>query len=185
MSREDGFRDHGLCEKCSSAPCLCANAEALRKAHEATPITVHILKHGYSYCGMPGVPSSWPPKHQWISFEDNWEEHATCSACRIRAGLDVGALKPLTLADITAAAEKMAASSTPTLAELPPTIGPAQPSCAGCSRAMPLNGRGLCLDCDAFVHKAADIFRRSDERLAEAARNNPVFSEPLFPKKPQ
>lgn len=32
MSREDGFRDHGLCERCSSAPCLCDLQQRMQQA---------------------------------------------------------------------------------------------------------------------------------------------------------
>lgn len=102
MSREDGFRDPGLCDSCHSAPCLCASTKALQEQWAATPDTVHILKHGRSYCGMFGVPGRWPPKHLWVSFEDDWEAAATCGACRIRAGIDLGTLGPLTLADAAA-----------------------------------------------------------------------------------
>jgi hypothetical protein len=100
VSREDGFRDPGLCDNCHSAPCLCANAEHLRQQYDARPVVIHILKHGRSYCDMPGVPGSWPPKHQWISFEDAWQKEATCQACRVLAARNPESLEPLTLADI-------------------------------------------------------------------------------------
>lgn len=46
MSREDGGRDHGLCEACSSAPCLCANMALLserttRAEKGALMVTIH------------------------------------------------------------------------------------------------------------------------------------------------
>lgn len=32
--------------------------------------TVHILKHGVSYCRMPGLPCDWPEGHSWLAFYD-------------------------------------------------------------------------------------------------------------------
>ncbi len=43
---------------------------------------VHILKHGKSYCDMPGVPGGWPDHHLWISFEDRENaKEASCPEC--------------------------------------------------------------------------------------------------------
>lgn len=36
MSREDGFRKDGLCERCHSAPCLCGLTERMRQAQIPT-----------------------------------------------------------------------------------------------------------------------------------------------------
>lgn len=51
----------------------------------APKLIVHILKEGKSYCGMPGVPGSWPDSHLFISFQD--EENArevNCPGCLAR-----------------------------------------------------------------------------------------------------
>lgn len=47
--------------------------------------TVHILKEGRSYCGMPGVPGSWPDHHLWISYQDQENaKEANCPGCLAR-----------------------------------------------------------------------------------------------------
>ncbi len=50
--------------------------------------TIHILRHGFSYCDIPNVPAQWPAGHRWVSFDDT--EHlneVTCRACRVAAGV--------------------------------------------------------------------------------------------------
>lgn len=47
--------------------------------------TVHILKEGRSYCGMSGVPGSWPDDHLWISYQDQENaKEANCPGCLAR-----------------------------------------------------------------------------------------------------
>jgi hypothetical protein len=40
---------------------------------ESKPV-VHILRHGFPFCGFSDeVPKDWPPGHTWISFDDALE----------------------------------------------------------------------------------------------------------------
>lgn len=42
---------------------------------------VHVLKHGYSICGLvSGVPSRWPPGHFWVSYLEGLKS-VTCATC--------------------------------------------------------------------------------------------------------
>lgn len=40
---------------------------------------VHLLRHGRSLCGMPGVPADWPSGHAWV--DDHGKKYANCSRC--------------------------------------------------------------------------------------------------------
>lgn len=44
--------------------------------------TVHLLKHGRSLCGMPGLPKDWPEGHVWVSVKDEeLASEVTCGKC--------------------------------------------------------------------------------------------------------
>jgi hypothetical protein len=47
---------------------------------------VHILREGRTLCGKDGLPAEWLDGDRWI--EDSIAEQATCSACRLFAGLE-------------------------------------------------------------------------------------------------
>lgn len=50
--------------------------------------TIHILRHGFSYCDIPNVPAQWPAGHRWVSFQDTENlNRVTCRACRVAAGV--------------------------------------------------------------------------------------------------
>lgn len=42
-------------------------------------VIVHILHHGRSLCGMPGVPRDWPTGNVWVSMLDRL--NANCPSC--------------------------------------------------------------------------------------------------------
>lgn len=43
---------------------------------------VHILRHGRTLCGMPGVPADWPEGHKWVGLNDEGlADDATCRKC--------------------------------------------------------------------------------------------------------
>lgn len=42
---------------------------------------IHILKYGFSLCGMPGFPGDWPEGHKWVSFFDSSILFATYPRC--------------------------------------------------------------------------------------------------------
>jgi hypothetical protein len=49
---------------------------------------VHVLKHGFSLCMMPGLPRDWPKGNIWVPFhEKNLATVVSCATCRAEAGL--------------------------------------------------------------------------------------------------
>ena len=43
---------------------------------------IHILRHGWTLCGMTTVPKDWPEGHRWVSFEDPENlPKANCLGC--------------------------------------------------------------------------------------------------------
>lgn len=55
--------------------------------------TIHVLEAGVAWCGLKGVPSSWPPGHRWVGFNDGDLKPVTCRKClevmRTRKRLDI------------------------------------------------------------------------------------------------
>ncbi len=42
-------------------------------------MVVHVLRHGHTLCGMPGLPKDWPADHNWVSDYDR--KAADCPEC--------------------------------------------------------------------------------------------------------
>lgn len=49
------------------------------------PAVIHVLKHGWTLCGMTDAPRNWPPGHSWVPPESF--ATATCKDC-LRKGAD-------------------------------------------------------------------------------------------------
>jgi len=51
-------------------------------------VTVHILRHGFALCGLPGLPGDWPKANVWVYMEEEEASKVNCVACAARA-LDI------------------------------------------------------------------------------------------------